>query len=70
MLRGFCSLRNQIMDTTTEYHLFTYVFNPRRGNHECFLCSVFAHTLMDAKKYGRRELEPGETMILRKAPRR
>ena len=48
-----------------EFHVFTEVFNPRVGVVECFLCSVFARSLAEAKQRGRREIERGEVLIVR-----
>lgn len=51
-----------------EFHVFTEVFNPRRGMVECFLCSVFATSLAEAQQRGREEVGRGEVVIVRPKP--
>lgn len=48
-----------------EYHLFTEVLNPRRGMVEVFLCSIYASTLAEARRLGRKEIAKGDKLIVR-----
>jgi hypothetical protein len=53
--------------TLTKYNVSVMVFNPRRGDVECFLQSVYAENKKEAIRLARKVVDRGETSIVRQA---
>ena len=53
--------------TIEKYNVSVMIFNPRRGEVECFLQSIYAANKTEALRLARKIVERGEKPIVRKS---